>query len=212
MFKALILSFFLVFSTARMPACDSNEIILTCTQPLTHIKICVPDFCKLDNASETLDNAETTFNCSMDFLPGNCVTYIPLPGIKEVVDTIFVYGSDVFGKLDTVVVHVGVYEDCDTSNAGEEPENSEDIVNIEEHDKSNTSLKIYPNPVINYLHIESLENNVDTFYEITNTAGQKILEGRLKTDKLEVNELKTGIYFLKIQTNKNSSTIKFIKT
>jgi len=109
------------------PLCDgsdSNEIILDCTELITPLEICVPDFCKLDDASETADDAETISGSIIDFSTDNCIVYTPLPGIDGV-DTVFIYGSDAFGELDTVTAYIIVTEDCDNYyNANDDETNT----------------------------------------------------------------------------------------
>lgn len=98
---------------------ESNAIKLLCTQPLTTVDFYVSDFFKLDNETETIDDAETTMGCSLNILSNNHISYLPLPGIENVVDTVIVYGSDASGKLDTVVSYITIAETCDDFDNGE---------------------------------------------------------------------------------------------
>ena len=67
-------------------------------------------------------------------------------------------------------------------------------------------LRIYPNPAQNILNIEGLPNF--TTATIRNTTGQLILK-KGTTGTLEINNLKPGVYFLNVGTDK---AINFIKS
>ncbi|MCB0752823.1 MAG: T9SS type A sorting domain-containing protein, partial [Ignavibacteriae bacterium] len=74
------------------------------------------------------------------------------------------------------------------------------------------SIVINPNPVRDNLFI----NTDKTIYrlEIFNTMGQKVFsEENLKTMEIDVSNLKSGVYLLKLTDDQNNSTVKkFIKT
>lgn len=73
------------------------------------------------------------------------------------------------------------------------------------------SFKVYPNPTIDVLNIESIEDFSEDFsYEIYNLIGQSIQKGITK-QSIKTEDLKSGTYILKIKQNKNQQTIKFIK-
>jgi hypothetical protein len=48
-------------------------------------------------------------------------------------------------------------------------------------------------------------------YEIINYLGQEVKKGKLSQDGIDVNELNSGIYFLKVNSNQQSVSKKFIK-
>ncbi|GGG59258.1 T9SS type A sorting domain-containing protein [Bizionia arctica] len=85
---------------------------------------------------------------------------------------------------------------------------SGDILGIEEFGLN--SLSIFPNPVNNVINIESpnaIKVNNAIIYSIT---GQVVLEVQNRT-KLDVSNLNSGIYLLKIETDNGSITRKIIK-
>ena len=128
------------------PICESNPIILDCTEFVTPLEICVPDFCKLDDDTEMIDDAETIFNCSIELLEDNCFKYTPLPGIDGV-DTVYIYGSDVFGALDTIVAYIIVTDDCDTYFEAIDDETDTNVnepvtINVLENDNNNSDCKL----------------------------------------------------------------------
>ena len=73
--------------------------------------------------------------------------------------------------------------------------------------KINDFVKVYPNPVTDYLFIKSDLNYQSTLY---NVAGQRVLESSSK--QLNVIDLPTGVYLLQLKSENNSiSTFKIIK-
>ena len=68
-------------------------------------------------------------------------------------------------------------------------------------------IRIFPNPTKNMLYIKGFK--VETDYSIYNLFGKKIMKGKItKEESIDVSNLLTGIYFIKI---KNYKTIRFIK-
>ena len=79
----------------------------------------------------------------------------------------------------------------------------------EEFDVS--SIKIYPNPVKNQLHI-SLNNNFETTVEIYNVLGRKMHNQTIQnSEMISTKSLSSGIYILKITQGNQSITKKLIK-
>lgn len=73
-------------------------------------------------------------------------------------------------------------------------------------DQRNTSLKVYPNPVINTLYISNPSEDIST-YDIFSTTG-KLIKNVTGKEGIDVSFLAKGIYILK---NKERGMIKFIK-
>ena len=57
-------------------------------------------------------------------------------------------------------------------------------------------VKVYPNPVSDILQVKGLPQG--TSYTIYNTLGQKVKQGKMNNDQIEVSELSKGIYYLKL--------------
>jgi uncharacterized repeat protein (TIGR01451 family) len=74
-------------------------------------------------------------------------------------------------------------------------------------------FKIYPNPTNNILNIETKKTIEVTSINIYNTLGQVVLviPNAQQTKSVDVSSLKTGNYFLKINSDKGSSSVKFVK-
>ena len=79
-------------------------------------------------------------------------------------------------------------------------------VSSTKHD--NTTL-IYPNPVGNLLFIK--ESNVSSTVSIFDISGKMVLNQRIVNNSIDVENLESGIYFLKIETNNSFNTYKFVK-
>jgi len=74
------------------------------------------------------------------------------------------------------------------------------------------SFELYPNPVDKILNIKSETSN-DLYCEIINTSGQLIKSENLTNSfrKINIEKLKKGLYFIKIQSKGNTIIKKFIK-
>lgn len=68
----------------------------------------------------------------------------------------------------------------------------------------NSKFRIYPNPSTNYINISNLNFNGD--FEIYDVLGNILFTGEI-TEKIDVTNLSSGIYFIKIE----QTTKKFIK-
>lgn len=79
----------------------------------------------------------------------------------------------------------------------------ENLLNLSDYE--NEKVVIYPNPATDILYIKDFKENETA--TIINIYGQIIKTFVLKNDKIEVIDLKFGVYFLKI----NNSYLKFIK-
>jgi minor extracellular serine protease Vpr len=88
----------------------------------------------------------------------------------------------------------------------------EQVLNVDTFDNSN-SFVVHPNPTTSKIFITSKENV--SSYEIYNTLGQKVLEGRfnkvLDQEEIDMTNLQIGLYFLNIKGDKTTKSIKIIK-
>lgn len=84
-------------------------------------------------------------------------------------------------------------------------------VGINEFDKFNP-IEIFPNPASNYLNIDlGIENQNLNKVSIYNSIGQIILTHNNALLNINIEELKSGLYFVIVQDGKNKYTGKFIK-
>ncbi|MCF6296101.1 MAG: T9SS type A sorting domain-containing protein [Flavobacteriaceae bacterium] len=72
-------------------------------------------------------------------------------------------------------------------------------------------INIYPNPVKDILTINNREQFIES-YKIYNTIGQVVQsDSSFNENKINISQLKSGVYFLKILSNQKETTVKFIK-
>ena len=73
-------------------------------------------------------------------------------------------------------------------------------------------LSIYPNPTQNTIHID-LESKANCTYQIISLNGKLLMNGELnnKSNELDASTLKSGIYFIQIQSDKKNIVKKLIK-
>ncbi len=79
-----------------------------------------------------------------------------------------------------------------------------------------SKIKIYPNPTTNYINIESRAfTNQNINIVIVNTLGQEVYRAELKSfsgfEKIDFKEMPSGVYILRIETDKEFAISKFIK-
>lgn len=71
------------------------------------------------------------------------------------------------------------------------------------HELSQEKLKLYPNPIKDKLFIDGA---TITYYSIYSINGQKILSGNVNRNKIMLNTLKRGIYFIELTDKENYNT------
>jgi hypothetical protein len=70
---------------------------------------------------------------------------------------------------------------------------------------------LYPNPVKEVLNISSKNQTEISSIEIYNIVGQVVIAIPNSTKTIDVSNLKTGTYFIKVNTEKGTTTTKFVK-
>lgn len=74
------------------------------------------------------------------------------------------------------------------------------------------TISLYPNPVNDFIYIKYDKNKLqNAHYQIVDINGRLVLEGKLHSDEITVNDLTSGIYFLKLKLDKKFLVRKFIK-
>lgn len=71
-------------------------------------------------------------------------------------------------------------------------------------------IKIYPNPTDGILFIDS-HNKKTIMFELFNISGQKLKEGEVQDNKIDVRFLNKGIYLLSLKIDNKIESFKFIK-
>ena len=70
---------------------------------------------------------------------------------------------------------------------------------------------IYPNPVENVLKISASTGDFEGSFTIINMIGQQVKSGKVTQDGIDVNEMKSGVYFIQVTDGQNTITKKFVK-
>jgi hypothetical protein len=83
------------------------------------------------------------------------------------------------------------------------------LLKDDSHTEVSKHIKIYPNPTDGLLFIDSNSKNMT--FEIFNIAGQKVREGELLENKIDVRFLNKGVYLLTLKVNDKLESFKFIK-
>ena len=74
------------------------------------------------------------------------------------------------------------------------------------------SFKIYPNPTNDFIHIQGIENQRISQAKIFDVNGRLVsISQNLQDNKLDVSQLFSGVYILKIETENGEANIRFIK-
>lgn len=93
--------------------------------------------------------------------------------------------------------------DCDTTNCSSLLNSSDNM-----HD---FAISVYPNPVDDKLNIKFTQNINLVSISIYNAIGQLVHVNKNPTETIDVSDLKTGSYFIKIISDKGTASSKFIK-
>ncbi|MGJ8743986.1 sulfatase-like hydrolase/transferase [Polaribacter sp.] len=81
-------------------------------------------------------------------------------------------------------------------------------------DVSSSNISVYPNPIKDYLYLnlrEKLQKLEIEIFTVSGKSVKKVKETNTSSSKLDVSNLPTGIYIVKIKTAKNFLTKKIIK-
>ena len=79
--------------------------------------------------------------------------------------------------------------------------------------QKNTNFNVYPNPANDILNIDSNQTIEISAINIYNALGQIVLviPNAQQTKSVDVSSLKTGNYFMKMNSDRGSSSVKFVK-
>lgn len=73
-----------------------------------------------------------------------------------------------------------------------------------------SNIKVYPNPTTEYFKIDNLTSLDIKTIELYHISGKKIKQFSI-SEKYEVNDLSSGVYFIKIKTEQTETNVKLIK-
>ncbi|WP_241507192.1 GEVED domain-containing protein [Aquimarina sediminis] len=77
-------------------------------------------------------------------------------------------------------------------------------------DIRNSEFVIYPSPAKSFIMIQMNDANNST-YRIVNQIGQEVRKGNVSANKIELNELPAGMYFISVTSDQKTLTKRFIK-
>ena len=135
-----------------------------------------------------------------------------MPELKKIVTLYFEYtGISCLFNYGTVTTSYPSLASVSLCTAGNSNSCSVSTT-VREPTRSNVSLKVYPNPTSNTLHIlESELFNQPGRLEIFNTVGQVVFETKNLQQEINVSHLSPGMYFLVAQVEEGRWIQKFIK-
>jgi hypothetical protein len=82
---------------------------------------------------------------------------------------------------------------------------------LETSDFFNTNFSVYPNPVSDVINISNVNKLELTTATITDVNGRIVKQVNSVLESINISELNSGIYFLKIKTTQGEGVTKFIK-
>ena len=85
-------------------------------------------------------------------------------------------------------------------------------LNLSSKSTENIQLSLAPNPATDSIFISHLDQNTRAFYTIFDNIGRIIVpQKKLENNAITIQSLESGMYFLSLQQDKKSFTLKFIK-
>ena len=73
------------------------------------------------------------------------------------------------------------------------------------------SVSIFPNPVSDWLTIQSADPTAPMFVRLSDWSGRLVFEGEISEPKLSMKNLPAGAYWLQIQTTEHVTVHKVIR-
>jgi hypothetical protein len=83
------------------------------------------------------------------------------------------------------------------------------VVSVDDMDKLESSIRVYPNPATDLLLIES--KSPIQAYEVATITGQTVLMGQANNNNIDVSSLVAGTYLIRVQVAEGQKTMKFVK-
>ena len=85
------------------------------------------------------------------------------------------------------------------------------LVSVKNQPHKYTELLVYPNPAIDEVTLEVLSETQKSLVQLFDISGKQLLEKTITSKTtLSLNEFSSGIYFLKVSSNSNTSTQKLV--
>ncbi len=119
-------------------------------------------------------------------------------------------GSYTLKQGSTVLVSGGTFRSSQSTNfCTTQSNNNYSTYASTETDDTQNHLKVYPNPVKDFLNI-ALNGFEAQTYQIIDMSGRLVMQGNY-TEKLDVSRLDSGIYILKLMIGEKSKSERFVK-
>lgn len=74
-----------------------------------------------------------------------------------------------------------------------------------------STIRIFPNPVFNYINIESIDNQKIESFDIYSIDGRLVKSVGESIPRIDCGNLRTGLYYLKVNFKEKSKIVRFIK-
>ncbi len=152
-----------------------------------------------NNTNELIMDVQNAYNPSQNIL-------LPTTGV--------VYSTPLRMRVSSDVVGVA-QSACDANFHGQTEDYSVIVItpiSVDEIQLRPSNFKVYPNPTSNYINIENtLDNTGIKFITLYNFAGQEVLNTAVENQKvfrLNLSNNSKGLYFLKIETDKDAEIKK----
>lgn len=128
--------------------------------------------------------------------------------VRTVLDSIDAFVTDGFMEWATISQKLSLFDAWSDSNIIPYSQWTCEEATASSNEINRDDISIYPNPTQNELYISNLSQNVS--FEIVNTVGKIVNFGELeqgKKNQIDLNELNSGVYFVRIENN----TYKILK-
>jgi hypothetical protein len=88
----------------------------------------------------------------------------------------------------------------------------ENTLSVESFDELVNKISVYPNPAQSEINFKTTINlNENANYSVIDISGKVVISGTLANKKVDVSNLTSGLYFVNLDINGTSQTLKFIK-
>lgn len=130
---------------------------------------------------------------------------------KEQLDIAYVWArseTDGLSSGDLLMNHVNAINTMAQNNELE-LEEPQDVIGIDnEFQRQHPSIQFYPNPSNGFLNIKGIEENIN-FYDVYDLTGRLMKSGRSNSHRLNLKNLNTGFYIIKIYSDSKIYSGKF---
>lgn len=166
----------------------------------------IQDSCNSDDGMDDTPNAgsQSTFDC--DHTKNSCI--IGMNDQLDMVENYMDYSNEACQNsftMDQIAMMRGVLEGPRCGLVGLcDPTSSNNLLS--------RNVEIFPNPSNSHINIIGLNEAGRNFqYIIYNNIGQELISGKGSQNAIEINQLKEGIYYLKLISDDEELNLPFIK-